>query len=489
MLSKREDQLRALAVQLFEVGAVKFGDFKMKVGVNSPVYIDLRVIVSYPEIMRVVVDLIDSIVKEDKYEYKHVCGVPYMALPVATLLAMKNNQPMLVRRKEPKSYGTKKIIEGKFNAGEKCLIIEDVTSSGSSVLETARDLRAEGLTVNDAVVMVEREQGAVDNSLKNGIRLTPLFTISHLLKLLQEAGKIDEKIVESVKKFICSCQIHDDGTLVDPSKKFVNELARTRMSFESRLELTKAPLAKQLFNIMINKQTNLCIAADLTKSEDILNVADVCGPYICILKTHCDIIEDFSENFVQSLQMLSKKHNFLIMEDRKFADIGNTVSLQYTKGIYKISEWAHLVTVHSLPGQGVLQGLKSNLKHPENRGVFLLAEMSTQGNLINDKYKEATIKLATDLNDSDFVAGIVCQSSDCFSFPGLIQLTPGVKIDEGEDHLGQQYQTPEHIINVKGADVAVVGRGICEAKSIQKAAILYRDRLWAAYSDRISKEN
>ncbi|XP_055377742.1 uridine 5'-monophosphate synthase [Condylostylus longicornis] len=489
MLSEREDNFRGLAVKLFEIGAIKFGDFKMKVGVNSPVYLDLRVIVSFPDVMTTVVNLIDDIIKEHNIQYKHVCGVPYMALPVATLVAMKNKQPMLVRRKEPKSYGTKKIIEGKFNAGEKCLVIEDVTSSGSSILETTRDLRAEGLVVSDAIVMVEREQGAILNSKKNGMNLIPIFTLSHLLKLLQEAEKIDEKIVESVKKFINSCQIHDDGTLVDPSRNFVNELSRTTMSFEARSELAQAPLAKKLFNIMIIKQSNLCVAADLSKADHILNIADICGPYICILKTHCDIIEDFSENFIQSLQMLSKKHNFLIMEDRKFADIGNTVYLQYTQGLYKISKWADIVTVHALPGQSILQGLKTNLDQPEKRGVFLLAEMSSQGNLINEKYKEATIKLATDSNDSDFVAGIVCQTSDCFSFPGLIQLTPGVRIENSHDDLGQQYQSPEDVVKIKGADIGVVGRGIYEAKCIDKACILYRDRLWAAYCDRIESNH
>lgn len=226
------------------------------------------------------------------------------------------------------------------------------------------------------------------------------------------------------------------------------------------------------------------MAADLTKTEEILNVVEAVGPFICLLKTHVDIIEDFSQEFINSLTALSKKYNFLIMEDRKFADIGNTVSLQYSSGIFQISKWSHLITAHSLTGSSILQGLKSALSGTkDNRGVFLLAELSSSGSLITPQYTERTIKLAT--TDLEFVAGIVCQSKDAVTEPGLLQLTPGCKIDELIDNLGQQYNTPEFVVKEKGADIAVVGRGIINAKNAQNSAKLYRDRLWTAYCERV----
>ncbi|XP_023166415.2 uridine 5'-monophosphate synthase [Drosophila hydei] len=491
MVTKTTDQMKALALKLYEINAFKFGDFKMKVGINSPVYFDLRVIVSYPDVMQTVSDLLVSHIKELELSSKHVCGVPYTALPLATIVSVQQHTPMLVRRKEAKAYGTKKLIEGIYQAGDTCLIVEDVVTSGSSILETVRDLQSEGIVVTDAVVVVDREQGGVANIAKHGVRMHSLFTLSFLLNTLHEEGRIERSTVDAVAKYIAAVQINSDGSFIGGDKTVApNEFSRTKLTYESRANLAKSPLAKRLFNLMVAKQTNLCVAADLTKADAILDVADKCGPYICLLKTHVDIVEDFSENFVVNLQELAKRHNFLLLEDRKFADIGNTVSLQYGQGLYKIANWADLVTAHTLPGRSIVQGLKAALtgdNATKERGVFLLAEMSASGNLIDDKYKETSNKIATEGGDVDYVAGIVCQSASCFAFPGLIQLTPGVKINEGVDKLGQQYQTPEHVVKERGADIGVVGRGILEAASVEKAAVTYRDRLWAAYLERVAK--
>lgn len=257
-----------------------------------------------------------------------------------------------------------------------------------------------------------------------------------------------------------------------------------------RANLTKSPIAKKLLEVISTKRTNLCLAADLKDAQAILNLANTIGPFICILKTHVDIINDYTPEFITSLTALAEKHNFLLMEDRKFADIGNTSALQYTEGVYNIAKWAHLVTIHSLAGPSQIQGLKSALPAAsDNRGVFVLAELSSAGNLISPEYTEASIKLALNGDHSDFVAGVVAQTKGVLSDPGLLQLTPGCKIDEKSDTLGQQYNTPEHVIKEKGADIAVVGRGIISASNPESAAKLYRDRLWAAYCDRVGISN
>lgn len=171
---------------------------------------------------------------------------------------------------------------------------------------------------------MDREQGGAKNIEDNGIRMHSLFTLSQLLNILQQAGKIEESMVKSVAKYISSCQIKSDGSMVKPMVKAVNELSRTRMNFETRADHAKCNVAKKLFKLMATKETNLCVAVDLPKTDMILDIVEQIGPYICVLKTHIDVVEDFNEHFTKNLTSLATKHNFMILEDRKFADIGNS---------------------------------------------------------------------------------------------------------------------------------------------------------------------
>lgn len=331
-------------------------------------------------------------------------------------------------------------------------------------------------------MVIDREQGGAANITHNNVHVHSLFKISEFLDILKQSNRIDDECVRTITEYI----VNNKAPLKVNQPKS-EAIDRTKLTYEARMELTKCPIAKDLLQIIVTKQTNLCLAADLKKSVDILNAADAAGPYICILKTHVDVIEDFNDDFIRSLQGLAEKHNFLIMEDRKFADIGNTVSLQYGSGIFHIADWAHLVTVHSLSGPSILHGLKSALNGSSaNRGVFMLAELSSAGSLITPSYTENTMKLIASTSDADFVAGIVCQTNGVVQDPGLLQLTPGCKMVTTSDGLGQQYNTPSHVIKDKGADIAVVGRGILDSKDIATTAENYRDQLWSAYRERLN---
>jgi len=196
---------KELIKKLYEINAVKFGEFKLKSGIMSPIYIDLRVIVSYPEVLKMVAQAMWE--KINGVNFDLICGVPYTALPIATAISLEHSVPMIMRRKEVKDYGTKKAIEGKFNAGQNCLVVEDLVTSGSSVFETIEPLQLEGLKVTDIVVLVDREQGGRKHLLEKGYNLHAVITITQMLDVLEAEKKLDQEMVNKVKDFIAQNQV------------------------------------------------------------------------------------------------------------------------------------------------------------------------------------------------------------------------------------------------------------------------------------------
>lgn len=251
----------------------------------------------------------------------------------------------------------------------------------------------------------------------------------------------------------------------------------SHLTYQQRAQLSKHPLAQQLFNLMADKETNLALSADVTTKKELLELTDEIGSEICVLKTHIDVITDFDTDLVQQLKLLAIKHNFLIFEDRKFADIGNTVQLQYGKGIYRIVEWADIINAHTLPGPGIIQGLKA-IGMPQQRGLLLLAEMSSKGNLFDQQYVNATLEIAK--QNKDFVMGFIAQNK-LLDDPDFIYMTPGVSLESSGDNLGQNYLHPAKVILEHGTDVIIVGRGIYKSNTPKISAKEFRTLGWQAY--------
>jgi len=244
-----------------------------------------------------------------------------------------------------------------------------------------------------------------------------------------------------------------------------------KLSYQERADLTQNKIAKKLFNIINNKKTNLAFSADVTSSEQLIFLAEKLGSEICILKTHIDIVGDFTQDLTKKLKILAKQYEFLIFEDRKFADIGNTVKLQYHSGIYQIASWADIINAHSFPGSGIIRALDTS-------GLLLLANMSSEGCLADQNYIDKTIKMANNFPQTVF--GFIANKK-ISSDPRHIHMTPGVRFIEKNDDLGQQYITPEIAIKQQNTDVIIVGRGILQAEDQLIEAVRYRRAGWEAY--------
>ena len=439
--------------------------------------------------------------------------------------------------------------------------------------------------------------------------------------------------------------------------------ATYHQSYLSRSTLPSTPqLSSYLLCLMAAKQTNLCLSADVQWTSQLLDLAEECGDSICVFKTHADIVLDFGEKTIKGLTEIAARKRFLLFEDRKFGDIGNTVQTQYAAGTHRIGQWASLTNAHIFPGPAIIPALKSAsnsalaasnsristeitggpgplspglpkqedftvkrrsfykesdeddssqdddetttgpasphegrdglhggiymdsnarkgsvvsvsttissskeyisppapasptstasispsaaaaalpVNAPLTRGLLLLAQMSSQDNMLTPAYTQKCLEQAR--QHRDFVLGFIAQESlNRQSEDNFVVLTPGVSLPSPssedtakrptlsrnssarsglsnskgtpsrssssssatgnapepkaarassahrrEDNLGQQYNTPRHAILDQGVDIIIVGRGILNADDRGAEAKRYRKEGWAAYLERV----
>ncbi|WP_300675631.1 orotidine-5'-phosphate decarboxylase [Soonwooa sp.] len=442
-------------LECYKLGIIKFGRFTLKSGIESPFYVDLRPLASEPKILKNLANYLLDMLPLDNFDV--ICGVPYAALPMATAMSLESYIPLIIKRKEAKTYGTKKLLEGIYKKGDNCLLVEDVITSGKSLIETIEEVENEGLKVADIVVVLDREQGGKEKLEAKGYKVHTLFTISEVVKILKEVEHLTDEEVARINDFL-------NGNQVQFQEK-------KKISYENKLEKVEHPMAKRLLEIAIEKNSNLIASADILSTRELLDFADMVGPHIVALKTHIDILTDFdADSTILPLKDLAQKHNFLIMEDRKFADIGNTQELQFSYGMYKISNWADLVTAQVIGGSASLDGF-------HNVGVVAILGMSSKGTLTDAHYREEAMKI---IESQSNVMACVAQNE----IPDdLILMTPGVNLSDSGDSKGQQYNIPEKVINNYHTDFIIVGRGIYKAENPEQEAVKYKMAGWEAYKN------
>lgn len=193
-------QQTALADGLLAAGCIKFGEFTLKSGLKSPIYIDLRQVISYPQLLAEIGQVYLPLIRDLRFD--RLAGLPYAAIPIATAVSLAGNYPMIYPRKEVKTYGTKAEIEGEYHPGETALIIDDLATTGGSKFEAIEKLTAAGLVVRDVAVLIDRQSGAREALAQAGLRLHAVLAIREMLDDWEATAKVPVEQVAATREFL-----------------------------------------------------------------------------------------------------------------------------------------------------------------------------------------------------------------------------------------------------------------------------------------------
>jgi uridine monophosphate synthetase len=413
--------------QLLTNNIIQYGEFTLKSGLKSSIYINLKNLISHPNLLSGINQYLSSFLTS--YTNKpnvRLCGVPYGGIPISSGLSLITGIPQILLRKEQKTYGTKKLIEGEYSTGDNVIIIEDVITSGTSVKETIETLTAEGLNVIKVISIVFRGLPEVEDELIEKYDYSYIFSIEELVSNNSQNSSIS-------------------------SEEFDN---------------------KEIYEtIKYIKKSNIFIALDRKYTLlELLCLIDEIGDNVFGFKVHNEVLGlTYEENY--SFYMACKDKEILLWEDRKFNDIGNTIQkqLEYYETI------RDFVSIVPTSGMESVVNLNTRLK------FLVLCEMSSSGNLFTPVVKNSILDIV--FTNPNLFAGIICQDLELIEFcknqyTGLLTIMPGINLQTLGDNIGQRYRDPRQFTNSQKPDLFVVGRGITNSEYIQAQLEYYNKELY-----------
>ncbi len=196
--------VKEFATFLYQNDAIKFGNFKLSSGKDSSYYIDLRLVPSFPHQFRKMIKTLQNTISE-KIGFENfdcIASVPTSGLVIASALAIEIVKPLIYIRQKPKEYGTENVIEGKIAKGTSVLLVDDVATTGLSLINTIKPLKNAGMVVTDAFTIINRSEGAREALATENVRLYEITDIMTLATLLHKENLVDDQTLERIKKQI-----------------------------------------------------------------------------------------------------------------------------------------------------------------------------------------------------------------------------------------------------------------------------------------------
>lgn len=427
----------------------------LKSGKQSTFYADFRKLYTDPALLNTIASQLAPLIPT---QTQYLAGSPLGAIPITTLISQKLNLPFLLVRPQAKTHGTKRLVEGELSTPTAHItIIEDVITSGTSTMETYQKLKATypHATITTVVTIFNREEMPTDFPL----------TIRSLLNISQIIPRPSPPPASSSELILAHY------TKTKPPSKH----------------------AQKLLDAVTKKSSNLIFSADQTTTTQLLLTLQQVAPYIVAVKLHTDTLKDpVTPSFISSLQKIATKHNLLIIEDRKFTDIGSTLKNQLTSSL-NIAKWADAVTVFPCVTKTGL-----NIINNLNLSPIIIEQLSTYKDTDDNPYLSDYEKSLKAPHHS-FQSHKLLTPNNLYPKPpplnylGTIgqtstpkwQFTPGVSLTRTEDKLNQNYSTPIQAAK-NGADFFIVGRGIYQTSDPAQTAKNYKLACWKAKSDALT---
>jgi len=195
-----QDLKKEISIQLFKINAIKFGSFILKSGIESPFYIDLRLLVSHPKLLKKIAKA--YALKMKKIRFDLIAGIPFAAIAIATAVSLETKKPAIFVREKTKEYGTKQQIEGCFKEKQRVLVIDDLITTGLSKFNAINALKENNLIVKDVLVLIDREQGGKKALEEKGIKLHSFLKISEIFKILLKEKLLSKEQFFKAMNFI-----------------------------------------------------------------------------------------------------------------------------------------------------------------------------------------------------------------------------------------------------------------------------------------------
>jgi uridine monophosphate synthetase len=435
--------------KFYYLDVIKYGDFTLKSGVKSNIYIDFRKLVNYPQFFSYLEQLIDLMYPKLFEGNIKLMPIPMGGLPLGNYLSFAKEIPQVMIRDKPKDHGTKKIIEGIYSREDSFIIVEDVITSGASIKEALTNLQTYKIDYLEynAILCICNRGSQSTISIPNTDKTIPIYSIFSLDDI--------ENYITSVKS----------GILVD---YFVSQ----------------SIFCNELYNIASVKKSNIILSCDFMSDKEILSIIEETGNKLVAVKLHLDTITSKGNDlynyneFSDRLIALKQRYNFLIIEDAKYADIEAIMYEKIHQSRLMIMAIADALTIHAISGLSVLEN--ENIKLP----MIIVSEMSTDDNMIDVEYSKKIVKKLSDVSTLKLLGGLVCQNNvPKFIRPfEYLTMSPGINLEETRDTNNQRYKIPDNDKQNKLGMFWIVGRGITKYKNdvekLQNRLELYCEKGW-----------